>query len=313
MLTQPMDILTEFPVRKSKRQKEAFRVQVQAYAEGLDYPVQVEKGSFGVNNVIIGNPETAEYLVTAHYDTPACIGIPNFITPTNFLAVLLYQMLVVGGVFLISAVVGATARLLLDESLMPLAALTMYWAILLLLFFGPANKSNANDNTSGVVTVLEVARNIPKDARDKVCFVLFDLEEPGLIGSNAYRKAHKAQTDRQMVLNLDCVGDGNELVFFPTKKLKKDEDKMATLRRITGVWCDKSISIREKGFAYFPSDQDRFPYGVGVAAFRRKKWLGIYCGRIHTWRDTILEITNVNILRTALLTLITGTEAEKKG
>jgi hypothetical protein len=31
-------------------------------------------------------------------------------------------------------------------------------------------------------------------------------------------------TNRQMVINLDCVGDGNHLRFFPTKGLKKNTE-----------------------------------------------------------------------------------------
>ena len=40
-------------------------------------------------------------------------------------------------------------------------------------------------------------------------------------------------------------------------------------------------------------------------AFHRMKGIGIYCDRIHTWRDTILEEENVLFLRDALLRFIT--------
>ena len=65
-----------------------------------------------------------------------------------------------------------------------------------------------------------------------------------------------------------------------------------------------SLHVHQKGFAFYPSDQVGFPYGVGIGAFRRKKLIGIYYGRIHTFRDTILDYTNINILRAALVTLI---------
>ena len=45
MLTTPMDVLKQFPVRKSKNQKQAFRDAVQSYAQRQGYPVTVEKGS----------------------------------------------------------------------------------------------------------------------------------------------------------------------------------------------------------------------------------------------------------------------------
>ena len=45
--------------------------------------------------------------------------------------------------------------------------------------------------------------------------------------------------------------------------------------------------------------------GVGAAALKKKKGLGLYMNRIHTKKDTILEETNVNILRAAIVSLIT--------
>ena len=68
--------------------------------------------------------------------------------------------------------------------------------------------------------------------------------------------------------------------------------------------------VIEKGFAIYPSDQKHFPYGVGIAAFRRKKGIGLYVDRIHTWRDTILEEENVDYLRDALLKLAETSAAE---
>ena len=47
-----------------------------------------------------------------------------------------------------------------------------------------------------------------------------------------------------------------------------------------------------------------FPYGVGICALR-KKGKTLYLSRIHTPKDTVLEETNVNILRAALITFIT--------
>ena len=37
MLNRPLDILTQFPVRKSKAQKQAFRDAVQTYLERMEW------------------------------------------------------------------------------------------------------------------------------------------------------------------------------------------------------------------------------------------------------------------------------------
>ena len=306
MIGKPMDVLQSFPVRKTKKQKQAFRDAVQSYLKTIGYDSVIEKGSLGAKNIVIGNPETAKYLITAHYDTPARLPFPNLITPCNFLPFLGYQAVITVLIFLAALVPG----LILVQFGLPAQLASRLWllslyAILALMLIGPANRNNANDNTSGVVTVLETAKSMPESYRDQVCFILFDLEEAGLLGSSAYRKAHKKQSDKQIILNLDCVGDGNEIVLFPTKQLKNDSAKMQLLRGICGKWGEKSIAIREKGFAYYPSDQKHFPFGVGIAAFRRSGCAGLYCSRIHTVKDTVLEETNVNILRAAIVSLIT--------
>lgn len=310
MLARPMDILTAFPVRKSKPQKQAFRDAVQSYMEKLDYAVTVEKGSFGCRNLIIGDPEKSKYLVTAHYDTCARLPIPNLITPCNFWLFLGYQLILMLVMFIPAIAAGLLVGLLTkDADIGLVVGYLVLWLDIILMMSGPANKQNANDNTSGVVTLLEIARTLPENQRQKVCFVLFDLEEAGLIGSAAYRKVHKKETDNQLVLNLDCVGDGDHMLMFPTKKLKKDRKKLTSLYKVCGYFGKKSLLVHEKGFSVYPSDQANFPYGVGICALKKKKKT-LYMDRIHTHKDTVLDETNVNILRAAISSFITCDAAQ---
>ena len=304
MIETPMDVFRDFPVRKTKKQKQAFREAVQSYAEQLGYPCTVESGSLGSRNLVIGNPEQADYLVTAHYDTCARLPIPNFLTPCNFWLFLLWQVVLVLLILGVCILTGLDVGFLTGSGAAgSWCGYLMIWVILALMMIGPANPSNANDNTSGVVTLLEIAKSMPGNQRKKVCFVLFDLEEAGLIGSASYRKAHKSQTDRQMVLNLDCVGDGDYLTLFPTKRLKKDRKRLKSLYKACGYFGKKSILVHEQGFSFYPSDQANFPYGVGICALN-KRGKTRYLSRIHSKKDTILERTNVNLLRAALITYI---------
>ncbi len=307
MIEKSMDVLLKYEIRKTKKQKSAFLSAVTDYADRCGYSVKVENGKFGSRNIVIGDPEKANTLVTAHYDTPASIGLPNFITPCNPVAFVICQILMLFPFYFLSFFAAFLVDLVSDNvPFILLVSYIAYFVLLFLLMIGPANRHTANDNTSGVVTLLEIMATMPENQRDKVCFVLFDLEEAGLIGSSSYRKQHKAATDRQTVLNLDCVGDGDHIVLFPGKKFKK-EGRMGALRGFVSECGKKSISIREKGFAYYPSDQKHFPYGVGIAAFKKAKFIGLYCDRIHTWRDTVLESTNVNILRAAIISYISNT------
>ena len=304
MLARPMEILTAFPVRKTKMQKQEFRAAVQSYITGLGYECREEKGSFGCRNLVIGDSENAKHLVTAHYDTCARLPIPNLITPCNFWTFLLYQLFVMAVMILPAILIGLLIGLVTGNSEVGYwCGYLLLWVCIVLMLVGPANKSNANDNTSGVVTLLEIARTLPENQRHKVCFVLFYLEEAGLIGSASYRKAHKAAAESQLVLNLDCVGDGDCIRMFPTKKLKKDRRKLTSLYKACGYFGAKNVLVHEKGFSVYPSDQANFPYGVGICALKKGK-AGLYMSRIHTSKDTVLEETNVNILRAALTTFI---------
>lgn len=303
MLNMPMDILHQFPVRKTKKQKEDFRNAVQQYGESLGYECNVERKCLSCQNVLFGDPERAKYLVTAHYDTCAKMLLPNFITPCNMVLYFLYQLGLIFLLIIVSVASGVAVGFLFGNGTVKWIGLAIYWILLFLMILGPANKNNANDNSSGVVTLLEIMRTMPENHRNKVCFVLFDLEELGMVGSSFYRSRHRKASNQQIVLNLDCVGDGDHILMFPTKKLKKDRKKLTSLYKACGYFGKKSILVHEKGFAIYPSDQMMFPYGVGICALKKSK-VGLYVDKIHTSRDTILEETNVNLLRAALTSYI---------
>lgn len=309
-MNTPMDVVKNYPVRKSKKQKQAFRADVTQWLQNLGYPVCEEEGSFHSCNLVIGDPQRARYLVTAHYDTCARLPFPNLITPCNFWTFLLYQIFIFLMLMLPALAVGGLVGYLLHSfDIGYFLFVVLLWADIVLMLIGPANSSNVNDNTSGVVTLLEIARSIPELHRKNVCFVLFDLEEAGLIGSASYKKKHKREIPNQLVLNLDCVGEGDDIYFLPTAKLKKSKERLAPLQKLAGGYGKKSIAVRTKGFSIYPSDQSNFPYGVGICALKRG-WAGLYLSRIHTPRDTVLDETNVNILRAALTTLISGSAVQ---
>ena len=307
MIDHPMDVRTLYEIRKTKKQKTAFLAAVTAYAQRHHYTTRIETGKGGCRNILFGDPEKAEYLITAHYDTPASIGLPNLITPNNPVSFVLIQTLLVGVLLLFSCGAAAVVYWLTQNKIAALLTwYVIYFGLLLLMLRGPANRHNANDNTSGVITVLEIMASMPESKRNIVCFILFDLEEAGLIGSSSYRKEHKTATDRQIVLNLDCVGDGDVIQFTPTKSARKNKELLQSISGICGKFGKKELRLRDKGFTAGSSDHKKFPNGVGIMAFHYRKGIGLYCGRIHTWRDIILEQTNIHILRAAIISLITA-------
>ncbi len=305
MIINPTDILRLYPIRKSRKQKKIFRGDVCQYLQELGYECTVEKGSYGSRNVVVGDPENAQHLICAHYDTCARMPIPNLITPCNFWLFLAYQILLTL-ILLVPAFLLAFCVSLIPPiaEMKGLAFFAVLLLMVILISYGPANPHNANDNTSGVVTLLEIAKTLPENYRNRVCFVLFDMEEQGLVGSDSYRSSHKKDIKNQLVWNLDCVGEGDEILIFPSGKVKRDEGKMNCLLKCETKLATKSIRVCQKGFRFYPSDQMNFPYGVGIAALKRGK-LGLYLDRIHTSSDTCLDETNVNILRAAIISAIT--------
>ena len=308
MIQTPMNVLTEHPVRRTPAQKAAFRESICRYVSDLGANCTVEETKKKCHNIIIGDLQKAKYLITAHYDTPASIGIPNMMIPTNMLFFICYQLLVLCVYFLAAFVFGVAAWLLShDARITYLSAYVGYFGLLFLMLYGPANRNNVNDNSSGVITLLETLTALPEQYRNQVCFVMFDKEEYGLVGSKAFRKKYKPETENLIVMNLDCVGAGDHITLFPSKKLKKQPHLAEKLQILCDTKETKTIQLWSKSFS-FNSDQKNYPLSVGIGAFHYKKPIGLYCGRIHTARDTVLEYENVIMIRDSLLRLITDNE-----
>ena len=300
------EILTRFPVRKSREQKEAFRRWSVERAEALGYTAKVEPAKLMCvnHNIVIGDPEAAEIIVTAHYDTPANMPLPNFITPRNVPVYLVYQVALVLllAVPAVAAVMAVYA--LLDVFLAAYwTGFAVYMALLLLLMLGPANPHNANDNTSGVAAVMSLLARIPEYRRGKAAFILFDNEEKGMLGSAAYAKHHKRVKQEKLLINLDCVGVGESILFFAPKKVR-DLPLWQQLHRAVTPRAGKNVAFHPMEKALYPSDQANFTHGVAVCACRRHPVLGEYCSHIHTRKDTLCEPACLEVITAGLAGMI---------
>lgn len=310
MTDQSNKIMAEMQVRKSRKQKEAFRAWLCRELEAAGYAPQVETG-FAARNVVAGDPDAAKVLLTAHYDTQPVLPVPNFITPRNPFFFLLYQVLIVLPLFIAVGVVEGLIFAFVPKSvawwLAPLSCLAICIFFIWWIMDGKANRHTANDNTSGVVLLLETALALPPEHRDRVCFVFFDNEEKGMFGSAAFAKKHKQVKRNTIVLNFDCVGDGDSIQFFPQKKLKKDAAALERLDAAFPPSGDKDVQV-VRGYSMYPSDNASFKRGAGVCALKHKAVVGYYMDRIHTSRDTILDAANITLLRDGALRYIAALE-----
>ncbi len=301
-------LISNHPIRKNKKQKEAFRQWFIEQAASMDYTAQVEKKGSS-HNVVIGDPERAKVIYTAHYDTPPVMPFPNMITPKNVGVYLLYQMGIVLAFLVICAGLSAlTGWLLKDSALASLVAMVCYFGLLFLLMYGPANQNNVNDNTSGVAAVMEIMNRLSFEERSKAAFILFDNEEKGLLGSSAFASRHKAVKKNALLINLDCVGDGENMMFFANKKTRALPE-YALLEETLKAQEGRNLLMEKMEKCIYPSDQANFKYGIAVCAANHKKSIGYYVDKIHTKKDTVCEQANMDYLGESLSRFVTKLDA----
>ena len=306
-------VFEKHQIRKSYAQKSAFIQYVQSTAAKLGYQSRMEKGYLGARNIVVGDPDTAKVVYTAHYDTCAVMPFPNFITPKCIWLFLLYQIAVgilmvaipsglVTGIFFGLAACGIKANALLLYDLWLILILAVCW----LIMAGPANKHTANDNTSGVTTLLDTMTALPEELRGEAAFVFFDLEEMGLFGSAGFAGKHKKVTKNTLVVNFDCVSDGKTILFVLRKGAIRYTEAIKTAFPSTETF---TVEVASKG-AIYPSDQANFARGVGVATLKKTKSGLLYMDRIHTNRDTVYMEENIVYLTEGAVRLA-GSLSEK--
>ena len=309
MLEPAYDVFASHEIRKTRKQKTAFIQYVSDIAAAEGYHCRVEKGYLGARNIVVGNPDTAKVVYTAHYDTCARMFLPNFITPKNIWLYLLYQL----GLYVVLSVIPALlcigSELILALFSCPIEiAVPVAWGLVLisvsievyLLLAGPANKHTANDNTSGVITLLSAMQSMPPELRDKAAFVFFDLEETGLWGSAGFASKHPTLRKSTLLVNFDCVSDGAHFLFVTVKGSIPYEAHLKAAFPNTERYTSE---VESKGVIY-PSDQANFLCGVGVAALKKTQGGLLYMDRIHTGRDTVYDGENIAYLTEGAVRLV---------
>lgn len=307
------EILENFEIRKSNNEKTAFidylkhRLLKSGYDPEKDIWIESRwKGLFKTRNIIVGNPDTSSVLITAHYDTCAVLPFPNFMAPTNPFLFICSQILITVVILLFSSGIGIGLALLADD---PSVGYPAFLAALMLLLFesmvGLKNKHTANDNTSGTITLTRLLESVPQEHRSKICAVYFDNEEKGLFGSDFFASRHRDIRKNKMLINFDCVGDGEYIVTMAKKDAIKDENYDLLLHSFQSAAALHDVICLNNTMKpmMFPSDQIHFNKGIGVCALRKSPF-GLYCGRIHTPFDTKCREENIAFLTRAMTDFI---------
>lgn len=284
------EILEKYQIRKTKQQKTEFIEFMKSKFPEL----KVESGGFAKNrNLVIGDVDSAKAVLGAHYDTCAVMPFPNFIMPKSILISFFYGFLTALPMLAI-CIFGAKLVEYFTDSFILME--TTYFALLVLclgaMFAGKPNRHTVNDNTSGVITLCEMLCMLSEEERRDLAFVFFDNEENGLLGSSWFAKQHKEAMKDKLLLNFDCVSDGDYIMLLPNKEAKKD--LLPALTEAFEHAEDKTVLIETK-HVYYPSDQANFKKNIGVAAFKRC-FLGLYLDKIHTPKDTVMDERNIELI-----------------
>lgn len=305
------EILERFQVRCRWQQKTRFIEWLVPQLQQAGYSVNIEesRGLAHSRNIIVGNIARAKYIFGAHYDTPARLPFPNFLAPKNLIVTAMFQLLILMGALAIALPVGLLVSWLTHSAAAASLSMSLIFALFFfLLLVGVPNPATANDNTSGVITLIECAFTMPQNARDQVAYVFFDNEEKGMVGSGAFNSRHKSVLKNTTVINFDCVSDGDDLYVAPKGAAKKDKAFLILLANAFKSSAGKRVHI-EKGMFLYPSDQSVFRHAAAVCALRSSRLIGPHVRRIHTARDTAFDERNIELLRRGML-LLAGVESK---
>ena len=295
----------KYPVRRTEQEKAAFRAYLTDYVAGRGGNIDVKTTKDGKNkNVIIGNPLTADVIFTAHYDTPKRSLFPNLMLPRSKALFYLYQFLPITILLLASGLLGCLAfvlsGLVLSEPSRQAAGLTFmlaYYFLFYFMYFAVNNQNNYNDNTSGVATLMEIFDRSTQENLEHTAFIFFDNEEKGLKGSKGYAKEHKDALKERLIVNFDCVGNGEHILFIA----KKGAETLPAYQALQETFLSKADG--DYASAFYPmkgsianSDYKSFECGVGCMACKKNKKGIFYAPYIHTAKDIVAKDENIAFL-----------------
>ncbi|MCL2502031.1 MAG: M28 family peptidase, partial [Bacteroidales bacterium] len=195
-----MEKILEIQRRFFRKEKNQF---LHAVEEKLtEYGYEWERKSFGkiVKSVNLETKcDRPEFIFIAHYDTGAIVP---------FWLSWLSKLLGVNSIASTAAIV--ILMLILSKT-------SAYWHVISYLYiifrvsflsFLIPNKKNLDDNTSGVIALLELAKRCKENGINRAKFIFVDNEEWGLFGSRAHAKYFKRErliSPRCKIISIDCV------------------------------------------------------------------------------------------------------------
>ena len=153
----------------------------------------------------------------------------------------------------------------------------------------------ANDNLSGVATLIEISKKIKKQDHTEIIFISFGAEEIGCIGSKSYVRKHYNEIKNSIIINFDSVSLG-KFGFMEKERFFVNYDKTTTtnfkklIRKHKGKLTNKKIGFM--GISDAGSFAQKGIKAISITAVDDK-------GNIPNWHslnDVKVKKENINIL-----------------
>lgn len=293
------NIFNGYQARKTEKQKSRFIDFYKMSLSELGIKIDIEEGRlFKSKNIIVGDLNKADIIFTAHYDTASknILPIPMITIPNNKFLTFVIQIVP------ITLMAFGLRQLFILMSFPSIMFDLILVFIIGLAFMGSTNHNTANDNTSGVIVLNEMICQSKKNL-DRVAFVFFDHEEIGIVGSCFFAKKHKELLKDKLIVNLDCVSEGNHVMIMKNKNIFH-KDKIDSLINSSFFNIPPGKKLYNEDKCDYSSDNRHFKNSIAIAICNESIILGKYISKIHTSKDRVFDISNIDFITDSLLNMI---------
>ena len=187
-------------------------------------------------DLFVGDIGSAKTIVCCHYDTPQKALIPNYryyplngqkSFQRNFVANLIPSLLTT------ACGAGVFYFIINNYHFQGFWPAIILIAVVIVVFFADtlisvltANKYNINRNTASVLAILETAKQLTKETKNKVAFILLDKGCGDNSGTLMLRQALPTTLDKKLFIYLDCIANGQVVVLAHKENLRKESEKL---------------------------------------------------------------------------------------
>lgn len=304
MHKQIKELNKEIPVRFTKKQKRKASNYLVSEMEKLGYSCEITKHKkyfTHVENIIAGNLKQAKTILVVPYDTLSRVFWPKFIYyPLDgnksaskalfplYMPMFILYFVMLGFMYGVPAILPSIQAV----SAAYIVGILLLLLIIVLLIKGFPSKHNAICNTSAIATALEFASSLEKEQRKNIAFVFTDQNSGKFYGAS-YLKQHLEEIKKStMIISLNCVGAGGEVVVGYTKGQKKLAQTL-----VKGI--DKKVHVSIKNIdqnMMVQSSMEYFSKGIVIASGKWDKNHNLYVDCLRRGKDKSIDENQLELI-----------------